>query len=144
VTSKPSALFTATEQGKKRFEKGDAMMRTHISRTSTTSTAIPDRAFLRRQLEGTRSAFHVVVEQLSDTDWHRKISSTAWTIGEVLTHLADTLAHTPEAIEHVRQGTAAGKSTQATGEGAAQTAQTGAQAPPKNLPVKRGRDKIRE
>ena len=79
-------------------------MRTHVSRSSDTSIAIPDRTVLCRQLEETRFAFHDVVEQLSDADWHRNTSSTAWTIGEVLTHLTYTLAHTPEAIEHVRQG----------------------------------------
>ncbi len=79
-------------------------MSTHASRSSTTSTVIPDRTVLRRQLEETRSAFYTVVESLTDADWHRKTSSTAWTIGEVLTHLADALAGTPEAIEHVRLG----------------------------------------
>src|SRR5437016_6014192 len=79
-------------------------MSTHVSRSSTTSTAIPDRTVLRRQLEETRSAFHTVVESLTDADWHRKTRSTAWTIGEVLTHFADALAGTPQAIEHVRQG----------------------------------------
>src|SRR5437588_13128817 len=79
-------------------------MRTHVTRSSTTSTAIPDRTVLRSQLEETRSAFHAMVESLTDADWHRKTSSTAWTVGEMLTHLADTLAHTPEAIEHLRQG----------------------------------------
>ncbi len=79
-------------------------MRTHVSRSSTTRIAIPDRTVLRRQLEETRSAFHALVESLTDADWHRKTRSTAWTIGEVLTHLTYTLAHTPEAIEHVRQG----------------------------------------
>ena len=79
-------------------------MRTHVARSSTTRTAIPDRTVLRRQLEETRSAFHALVESLTDTDWQRKTRSTAWTIGEVLTHFADALARTPEAIEHVRQG----------------------------------------
>ena len=79
-------------------------MSTHASRSSTTSIVIPDRTVLRRQLEESRSAFHTVVESLTDADWHRKTSSTAWTIGEVLTHLADALAGTPEAIEHVRLG----------------------------------------
>ncbi len=79
-------------------------MSTHASRSSTTSTVIPDRTVLRRQLEETRSAFYTVVESLTDADWHRKTSSTAWTIGEVLTHLADALAGTPEVIEHVRLG----------------------------------------
>jgi hypothetical protein len=80
------------------------MMSTHVSTSSTTSIATPDRMVLCRQLEETRFAFHDVVESLTDADWHRKTSSTAWTIGEVLTHLTYTLAHTPEAIEHVRQG----------------------------------------
>ena len=79
-------------------------MRTHVARSSTTRTAIPDRTVLRRQLEETRSAFHALVKSLTDADWHRKTSSTAWTIGEMLTHLSDALAGTPEAIEHVRQG----------------------------------------
>ena len=79
-------------------------MSTHASRSSTTSTVIPDRTVLRRQLEDTRSAFHAVVESLTDADWYRKTNSTAWTVGELLTHLADALAGTPEAIEHVRQG----------------------------------------
>src|SRR6266516_2788192 len=92
-------------RGRRRFEKGDSIMRTHVSRSSTTNSAIPDRTVLRSQLEQTRSAFHAVVESLTDADWHRKTSSTAWTIGEVLTHFADALARTPEAIEHVRQGT---------------------------------------
>src|SRR2546430_12144051 len=102
--SGPMPCSTAIEQVKRRFEKGDSIMRTHVSRSSTTSTAIPDRTVLRRQLEETRSAFHTLLESLTDADWHRKTSSTAWTIGEVLTHFADALAGTPEAIEHVRQG----------------------------------------
>src|SRR4249919_3037144 len=79
-------------------------MSTHVPKSSTTSTAIPDRTVLRRQLEDTRSSFHAVVESLTDADWYRKTNSTAWTVGEVLTHLSDALAGTPEAIEHVRQG----------------------------------------
>ena len=79
-------------------------MSTHVPKSSTTSTAILDRTVLRRQLEDTRSAFHTVVESLNDADWYRKTNSTAWTVGEVLTHLADALAGTPEAIEHIRKG----------------------------------------
>src|SRR5256886_17297845 len=79
-------------------------MRTHVTRSSTTSTVIPDRKILRSQLEETRSAFHALGPSLADADWPRKTSPTAWTIGEVLTHFSDALAGTPEAIEHVRQG----------------------------------------
>jgi hypothetical protein len=98
------ALYTAIEQRKRRFKKEDSRMSTHVPKSSTTSTDIPDRTVLHRQLEDTRSAFHAVVESLTDADWYRKTNSTAWTVGEVLTHLADALAGTPEAIEHIRQG----------------------------------------
>src|SRR5438093_4626738 len=43
ATFRPYALFTAIEQGKRRFEKGDSIMSIHVSRSSTTSTAITDR-----------------------------------------------------------------------------------------------------
>ncbi len=79
-------------------------MRTHAASSSTTSTTIADLTVVRRQLEETRSAFHALVESLTDAEWHRKTGSTAWTIGEVLTHFAEALASTPEAIAHVRQG----------------------------------------
>src|SRR5437868_15489762 len=77
ATSRPSAMFIAIEQVKRRFEKGDSIMRTHVSRSSTTSTAIHDRTVLRRQSKETRSAFHTLLASLPDPDCHRTTSSTA-------------------------------------------------------------------
>ena len=52
--------FTAIEQGKRRFEKRASLMSTHISTSSITRAAIPDRTVFCRQLEENRSAFHVI------------------------------------------------------------------------------------
>ena len=79
-------------------------MNTDVSSAATSNTALPDRTALRAQLEETRTAYHALMESLTDADWHRKTISTAWTVGEVMTHLADTLAEKPEAIAHVRRG----------------------------------------
>jgi hypothetical protein len=79
-------------------------MNTNVSGSATRSTALPDRTALRAQLEETRTAYHALIESLTDADWHRKTATTAWTVCEVATHLADGLARMPEAIAHVRQG----------------------------------------
>ncbi len=67
-------------------------------------TALPDITALRAQLEETKTAYHRLMESLTDADWHRKTLSTSWTVGEVMTHLADTLADKPAAIADVRRG----------------------------------------
>ena len=79
-------------------------MNTDVSGSAASSTVLPDRAALRSRLEETRSAFHGLIESLTNDDWHRKTATTAWTICEVMTHLADGLARLPEAIARVRQG----------------------------------------
>jgi uncharacterized damage-inducible protein DinB len=79
-------------------------MNTNISGAATPMTTLPDRTALRVQLEETRTAYHALMEALSDADWDQKTGSTAWTVGEVMTHLADTLADKPAAIASVRRG----------------------------------------
>jgi DinB family protein len=80
-------------------------MRTDISRSMPTGT-LADRAALRARLEETSLSFHALVESLTDQAWQRKSAATAWTVGEVLTHVANGLAHAPTAIEHARRGKA--------------------------------------
>jgi hypothetical protein len=79
-------------------------MNINSSGSASPMTALPDIMALRAQLEETRTAYHLLVESLTDADWHRKTSSTAWTVGEVMTHLADTLVDKPAAIADVRRG----------------------------------------
>src|SRR5215472_18742073 len=79
-------------------------MNINSSGSATPMAALPDITALRAQLEETRTAYHQLMESLTDADWHRKTRSTAWTVGEVMTHLADTLADKPVAIADVRRG----------------------------------------
>ena len=79
-------------------------MNTNVSGSATPSTALPDRAALRARLEETRSAFHALVESLSDEEWDSKHTATAWTVRELMSHIVDGLAHTPDAIDHARRG----------------------------------------
>ena len=79
-------------------------MHTDISRSAPARSALPDRAALCAQLEETRVAFHALVESLTEAQWHSKTATTAWTVCDVLTHVADGLARLPETMAHVRQG----------------------------------------
>jgi hypothetical protein len=79
-------------------------MNIDLSRATLSRTALADRTALRAQLEETRLAFHALVESLSDDEWDRKQTVTAWTVRELLSHIVDGLAHTPDAIDHVRRG----------------------------------------
>jgi hypothetical protein len=79
-------------------------MNANISGATTPITTLPDRTALRAQLEETRTAYHALMESLSDADWSQKTHATAWTVGEMMTHLADTLADKPAAIASVRRG----------------------------------------
>lgn len=79
-------------------------MNTNVSNSETARNAFPDRVALRARLEETRLAFHTVIESLTDVEWESKLTSTRWTVRELMSHIADGLAHTPDAIEHVRRG----------------------------------------
>jgi len=79
-------------------------MSNEVSVSTTPSSASPDRALLRVQLEETRLSFHALIESLTDEEWYSKNTSTGWTVRELMSHIADGLAHTPDAIEHVRRG----------------------------------------
>ena len=79
-------------------------MNTDVSRPAPASSALPERAALCAQLEETRVAFHALVESLTEEEWHSKTATTAWTVCDVLTHVADGLARLPAAMAHVRQG----------------------------------------
>jgi len=64
----------------------------------------PRRAALRAELDATRERFHALVRSLSDADWSKHSATTAWTVGELLAHLALCLELVPEQVERVRRG----------------------------------------
>jgi DinB superfamily len=63
-----------------------------------------DRGALQSELEATRSAFHALVESLSDERWHQKSPTSAWTVGEMLVHLTWALDQLPKEVASARRG----------------------------------------
>lgn len=68
-----------------------------------TTGSDPRRAELHLELETTRSAFLALLGSISESDWHRKSPSCAWTVGEVLVHLTWALEYLPKEVEKALQ-----------------------------------------
>lgn len=62
------------------------------------------RTSIQSELEATRTAFHTLLQSLSDSDWRRKSGNPAWTVGEVFVHLTLVLRGLPKEIEAIRSG----------------------------------------
>lgn len=71
--------------------------------TAVQSVSVPDRAALRAELEATRAEFHRLLNA-TVRHWHEKSSTSAWTRGEVLVHLAWALEQLPKEVEMARRG----------------------------------------
>ena len=63
-----------------------------------------DREAIRAQLEATRAGFHALVDGLQPDDWSRKSGNKAWTIGQLLSHIADNVGLSAGSIRMARQG----------------------------------------
>jgi hypothetical protein len=70
----------------------------------TATNGVPDREAIRSELEATRIAFQEVVGELAESEWRRKSATTAWTIGELLMHLTQSLETVPDQVESARKG----------------------------------------
>ncbi len=68
------------------------------------SQTVSDRDALRASLESTRTAFHRLLEPMTDTLWRSKSPVCEWTVGEVLVHLTWALEQLPKEVEMARQG----------------------------------------
>jgi uncharacterized protein (TIGR03083 family) len=60
---------------------------------------------LRAELEATRQAFHALLATLAPADWTRPSLNPAWTIGEVLWHIAGYLFLIPQQLGWLQTGT---------------------------------------
>ncbi|MFC1936053.1 DinB family protein [Chloroflexota bacterium] len=63
------------------------------------------RESIREELEETREAFHVLLNQMSAKDWERKSGNQSWTKGELMMHIVTYLSVIPNRVERVRKGT---------------------------------------
>lgn len=68
--------------------------------------ALVDRAGLRTELEETRVAFHRRLDSLSEAEWREKSANPAWTVGQVMSHIAQILEFYAGAVENARRGKA--------------------------------------
>ena len=64
----------------------------------------PDREAIRAGMEAIRVAFRQLLDDLAEADWRRRYPGSAWTVGELLTHLTWSLELVPREVEHARRG----------------------------------------
>ncbi len=73
--------------------------------TDTASTgATPDREALRAELEATRAAYHDLLKSLSAEDWKKKTGNAAWTVRQLMWHVAWGAGYLPRAVDNCRTG----------------------------------------
>ncbi len=73
---------------------------------STEKSAIPDRQAIRAEIESTRTAFHELLDSLSDEDWKRKTANPAWSVGQLMWHLGRGMEFFTQNIAYCRKGRA--------------------------------------
>lgn len=71
---------------------------------TTASEAARLRQELRAELEATRVAYHVLLDLLSDDDWHRPSGNPAWTVGQVIYHMTMAPRMLPSDVRMIRRG----------------------------------------
>jgi hypothetical protein len=68
------------------------------------TTSAPDRTSICTELEARRAAFHRLVNSLSEANWHRKTSSSDWTLREILVLLSWSLEYLPREVAQPLRG----------------------------------------
>jgi len=64
----------------------------------------PDKAALRQQLEDCHLDYPKLLGEVTPTKLRQRSASTAWTLGELLTHMADNYVRLPAEIDSARKG----------------------------------------
>jgi DinB superfamily len=89
--------------GMPREHKEHAMSTTQ---TDQAMASIPDRESIRAELEGTRNAYHALVNSISTDDWTKETANPGWRVGQILWHLAWGASFFPKGVEECRKGKA--------------------------------------
>jgi uncharacterized protein (TIGR03083 family) len=66
-------------------------------------SVIPDKQQIRDDLEGTRRAYHELLESLSEDDWRRRSGNPDFTVKALMWHMAWALGWLARSIDRVRQ-----------------------------------------
>lgn len=73
-------------------------------KASTTTSAAPDRQTIRAEMESTRTAFHQLLNSLSEDDWKKKSANPAWSVGQLLWHVSNGMEFFTRAVGYCRKG----------------------------------------
>lgn len=71
---------------------------------ATSDQADVDREAIRAELEETRQAFHALLESLTDAESRRKSGNRAWTVRQLMWHLASNVGLTAGGVEMAKRG----------------------------------------
>lgn len=71
--------------------------------TQTTETAIT-RESARAEIEATRTAFHALLDSLSEADFKKKSGNGAWSNGQLMWHMAWGISYIPDGVKRCRTG----------------------------------------
>jgi uncharacterized damage-inducible protein DinB len=66
--------------------------------------AAVDRAAIRAELEQTRERFHALLESVPDDRWDLQSGNRAWTVGQLLWHIAAGVGLTAGSVAMAKQG----------------------------------------
>ncbi len=75
-----------------------------VKEVSTETSARPDRQALRAEIESTRTAYHTLLDSLSDNDWKRKSANPAWSVGQLMWHVSHGMEFFTQAVGYCRKG----------------------------------------
>src|SRR5262245_61144284 len=68
------------------------------------AATVPDKAELRAEIEDARREYHELLNSLTRADWKRKSTNPAWTIGQLMYHMALGADFTANGIESAKKG----------------------------------------
>jgi hypothetical protein len=63
-----------------------------------------ERESVRAELEATRAKYHALLDSLTDADLKKRSGNPAWTVGQLMWHLAAGTGFTAGGIENARKG----------------------------------------
>jgi len=64
----------------------------------------PRREAIRAELKTTRDAYHELLDSLSAEDWSKKSGNTAWSVGQLMWHIAWGNSFAPRGVDDCKRG----------------------------------------
>lgn|SRR5215208_6942982 len=75
-----------------------------VTTEQTQAAGSEDRDAIRAELEQTRRSYHELLGSLTREEWRRKSRNPAWTVGQLMWHLASGIKFSADGVERSRNG----------------------------------------